>query len=717
MKQPIKVNRRDFLKTSTLLGGGLVISFALPAGIKRLAMTGPPSTVFAPNAFLRIGTDGTVQIILSKVEMGQGIWTALPMLIAEELDCDWTTIKVEHSPAGKEYSCTFMPVQGTFGSTSVVSEFDRYRQAGAVARTMLVEAAAKKLDVSSDTCRTENGFVIAGDKRLGYGEVSGDAAKLPVPSVKLREPKDWKYIGKSQQRLDSPGKVNGKAIFGIDIQFPDLLTAIVARSPVFGGKIKSFDATKAKAINGVIDIVQIPSGIAVIANNYWAAKLGRDALKIEWDPGANASMDSKQQLETYRKLAKTKGKSAQQKGDVTKALTKAVKTVTAEFAFPYLAHAMMEPLNCTVKISSNKCEIWAGTQIPSNDQAAAAKVLNFKPEQVEINTPFLGGGFGRRGALNSDWVIEAVEVAKASSKFIKLVWSREDDIVGGYYRPAYLHHAVIGIDANGFPMAWQHRIVGQSVFSNTSFGGELEIDDSSVEGVKGSPYLELVPDLSVELHTTKNGVPVQPWRSVGKSHTCFVMETLIDEIAFAGGKDPIAYRRILLKNYPRHLAALNLVAEKAEWDTPLPKGRFRGFALNEGNGSYVAQIVELSIENKKVHVHRVVCAIDCGVAVNPDGVKAQMESGIVYGLTAALYGAITLEKGQVKQRNFNDYRMLRMNEMPVVEVYIVAGSDKIGGAGETSVPAIAPALANALFAATGKRIRRLPVRAEDLIKG
>jgi len=716
MKTTTKVNRRDFLNTGALLGGGLMISFSLPAGIKRFVAASSPETIFAPNAFLRIGTDGKVQIILSKVEMGQGIWTTLAMLIAEELDCDWTTIKVEHSPAGKEYTHTFIPVQGTFGSTSTVSEFDRYRQAGAVARTMLVEAAAKRLGVTADACSTENGFVIAGDKHISYGEVSGDASKLPVPSVKLREPNNWKYIGKSQQRLDSPVKVNGQAIFGIDIQFPDLLTAVVARSPVFGGKIKSFDATKARALNGVSDIVQIPSGVAVIANNYWAAKLGRDALKIEWDLGENENMDSNQQLETYRKLAKTRGKSAQQKGDVTTALTKAVKRITAEFVFPYLAHAMMEPLNCTVKISIDKCEIWAGTQIPSNDQAAAAKLLNFKPEQVEINTPFLGGGFGRRGALNSDWVIEAVQVAKASGKFTKLVWSREDDIQGGYYRPAYLHHAVIGIDANGFPMAWQHRVVGQSVFSNTPFGGDLEIDDSSVEGVKGSPYLESVPDHSIELHTTKNGIPVQPWRSVGKSHTCFVMETLIDEIAFLGGKDPIEYRRVLLKNSPRHLAALNLAAEKAEWNTPLPKGRFRGVAVNEGNGSYVAQIVELSVDNKKIHIHRVVCVIDCGIAVNPDGVKAQMESGIVYGLTAALYGEITLEKGQVKQRNFNDYRMLRMNEMPMVEVYIVPGTAKIGGAGETSVPPIAPALANALFAATGKRIRNLPIRAEDLVK-
>jgi isoquinoline 1-oxidoreductase beta subunit len=715
MKNPIQINRRDFLKSSAIFSGGLLISITLPGCDKRSgnALT---ATTFAPNAFLRIGTDDSIRIILSKVEMGQGIWTTLPMLIAEELDCDWTRIKVEHSPALKEYTHTSMPLQATVGSSSTTSEFDRYRQAGATARAMLVEAAAKILEVSPTSCHTENGYVITGDKRISYGEVATDASKLPIPTAKLKEPKDWKYIGKSQKRLDSPDKVNGKAMFGMDIQFPGLLTALVAHAPVFGGKVKSFNDIQSKAITGVRDIVQIPSGVAVIADTYWAAKLGRDALQIEWDLGVNQSMNSKQQVEEYRTLSKTTGKSAQQKGDVVTALKKAVKTIDAEFVLPYLAHATMEPLNCTVKISSDKCEIWTGTQLPSLDQAAVAKILNLKPEQVEINTPFLGGGFGRRGNFDSDWIVEAVHIAKLSGKFIKLVWSREDDMQGGYYRPLYLHHAHIGIDAHGFAMVWQHRVVGQSVFSSPAFGGDQELDGSSVEGVKGSPYLESIPDHSVELHTTKNGVPVTPWRSVGKSHTCFVMESLIDEIAVIAGIDPVDYRRTLLKNHPRHLAALNLVAEKAGWSTPLPKERFRGVALSEGNGSYVAQIAEVSIDNQKLRVHRVVCAIDCGLAVNPDGVVAQMESSIVFGLTAALYGEITLENGQVKQNNFHNYKMLRMSEMPLLEVHIVPSSDQMGGAGEPAVPAIAPAIANALFAATGKRIRNLPIRSEDLIK-
>ncbi len=718
MKKETSINRRDFIKTTSLLGGGLLISFSLPAGIKNLGAA--PATVFAPNAFLKIGTDDSIRVILSKVEMGQGVWTTLPMLIAEELDCDWSKIKVEHSPPSQAYAHTAYGVQITGGSTSTWSEFDRYRMAGATARAMLVEAAAKKLNVSPSACKTENGFVIAGDKRVSYGEVASDASLLAVPTVKLREPKDWKYIGKSQKRLDAPEKINGQAKFGMDIQFPDLLTAVVAHPPVFGGTVKSFDASKAKAIKGVRDVVQIPMGVAVLADNYWNAKLGRDALKVEWDLGANATIDSKQQQADYSKLGNTKGAVAQQKGDAAAALPKAAKIIDVEISLPYLTHASMEPLNCTVKISADKCEIWTGTQLPTMDQASVAAFLGMKPEQVFITTPFMGGSFGRRGSFSSDWIMEAVHIAKASNKAVKMVWSREDDIRGGYYRPAYVHHAQIGVGKDGFPMAWQHRIVGQSIFANTPFQGFLihdGVDHSSVEGVKDSPYLNSVSDHSIELHTTTLGVPVLPLRSVGNTHTAFVMEVLIDELATEAGKDPVEYRRALLKDHPRHLAALNLVAEKGGWDKPLPKGMFRGIAVHESFGSYVAQIVELSVsDGQKIRIHRVVCAIDCGVAVNPDGIRAQIEGGIVFGLTAALYGEVTLVNGQVKQGNFNDYKMMRMNEMPVVEVHIVPSTEKMGGVGEPGVPPVAPAFANALFSATGKRVRRLPVRAEDIVK-
>jgi isoquinoline 1-oxidoreductase subunit beta len=718
MNQSKRLKRRDFLKASVLAGGGLLISFVLPTEVKADLSRHSPPKLSALNAFLKIGTDNSIQVILSKVEMGQGTWTTLPMLIAEELDCDWNKIKVAHSPPGKESDFKEPAIgKSTGGSESTLSEFDRYRLAGAAARTMLVQAAAKRLGVQPEACRTENGYVITGDKRLSYGEVATEAATLPVPSVTLRPPSDWKYIGKSQKRLDAPEKINGQATYGLDIDFPGLLTAVVAHAPVFGGQVKSFDASQAKIIPGVREVVPIPTGIAVLGDHYWAAKLGRDALKIEWDLGANETIDTDSLLEEYRRLSKTKGMSIQQKGDVGAALKKAVKTIDVEFSFPYLAHAPMEPLNCTVKILTDHCEIWTGTQSPLLHQAEVAAFLGFKPEQVELYTPFLGGGFGRRGSFCCDWVIEAVNIAKVSGKFIKLVWSREDDIKGGYYRPVYLHSVQIGIGADGVPVAWQHRIVGQSLFVNTPLTEAIVhngIDYSSVTG--GAPYSEGIPDYSFELHTTSLGVPVLPWRSVGNTHTAFVMETLIDELAGMAAQDPVEYRRTLLKDHPRHLAALQLAAEKAAWHKPLPKGRFRGTAVHAAMGSYVAQVVEVSLDKGSIQVHRVVCAIDCGLAVNPDGVRAQMEGGIVFGLTAALYGEITLKKGQVQQSNFHDYRMLRMSEAPVIEVYIVPSTEKMGGAGEPGVPPVAPALANALFAATGKRIRRLPVRMEDLGK-
>jgi isoquinoline 1-oxidoreductase beta subunit len=711
------INRRDFLRISTLAGGGFLISLALPANPTHITSETLSPTLHTFNPFLMIGEDNSIHVILSKVEMGQGIWTTLPMLIAEELDCDLNAIKVKHSPPGTENDFKEPTIfRSTGGSETTKSEFDRYRYAGATARMMLVNAAAKRFNVEPTACKTENGYIIIGEKRISYGEVATKASTLSVPSVKLREPADWKYIGKSQKRLDNPEKINGKAVYGIDVKFDGLLTAVVAHAPVFGGKVKSFDASKAEAIVGVRQVVQIPTGVAVIADNFWAAKTGRDALIIEWDHGVNEDINTKTLQEEYSRLSNTKGAIIQQKGDVTSALEKSGKIFDVEFSFPYLAHAPMEPLNCTVKISDDTCEVWAGTQSPLLHQAEVAAFLNFKPEQVAFYTPHLGGSFGRRGSFSSDWVMEAVQIAKASGKFIKLIWTREDDIQGGYYRPMYVHHARIGVGTDGFPIAWQHRIVGQSLFVNTPLEKYIVqngIDYSSI--TLGAPYTDSIPDHSFELDTTSVGVPVLPWRSVGSTHNVFVVETLIDELATAASVDPVDYRHTLLKKSPRHLSALNLATEKAEWNKPLPKGKFRGVSVCEAMGSYVSQVVELSIDNNKIKVHRVVCAIDCGIAVNPDGVSAQMEGGIVFGLTAALYGEITIEEGKVKQRNFNDYRMLRMQETPTIEVYIVPSTEKMGGAGEPGVAPIAAALANALYAATGKRIRRLPVRMEDLI--
>lgn len=712
-------NRRDFLKTGGMLSSGLLISFFVPAGAKRFIPGGEtPEPLFAPNAYLNIGPDNTVKITLAHVEMGQGIWTTLPMLIAEELDCDWSKIKVEHAPPGAPYIHTLYGVQITGGSSTTWSEFDRYRNAGATARTLLVEAAAKKFNVSSSECHTENGFVIAGNQRASYGELADAAAKLPPPaSVKLKDKKDWKYIGKVKKRLDTKAKISGEAMFGIDVHFPGMLIAVPAHAPVFGATVRSFDASAAKAIKGVQDVVQVPTGVAVIADNFWAARQGRDALKVDWELGPGENIDSSTQFEEYRKLAATKGATAAQAGNADDGLSKANKKIEAEYIFPYLAHAPMEPLNCTVKISDDVCEIWTGTQMPGLDQSIVAKILSFKPEQIKINTLFLGGGFGRRANATSDFVAEAVHVAKASGKFIKLIWTREDDIRGGYYRAAFLHQVHAGLGADGLPIAWQHRIVGQSIQEGGPFAASIRngIDPTSVEGVSDSPYLESIPDHNVELHSPKLPVTVLWWRSVGNTHTAFVMETMIDELAFAAGKDPVAYRRSLLKG-KRHLAALDLVAKKSGWDKPLPQGRFRGVAVHESFGTVVAQVAEISIREGHLRVHKVTCAIDCGLAVNPDGVKAQMESCIIFGLTAVLYGEITLEKGRVKQRNFHDYKMLRMNETPLIEVHIVDSNEKMGGAGEPGVPPVAPAIANAIFAATGKRVRRLPLQSSDLMK-
>lgn len=719
MTAPLNISRRTFIKTTALVVGGLVIAFNIPQA-KRFLLPGAKDTAGtdagklpAPNAFLRIGTDNTITVMLAHSEMGQSIWTTLPMLIAEELDADWSKIKVEHAKAAPEYIHTAYGIQITGGSSTTWSEFDRYRQAGALTRALLVAAAAEELGVAAASLKTENGFVIGGDKKISYGDLAEAAAKLETPkTVTLKKPEDWKIIGKATKRLDGPEKINGSAIFGQDVHFDGLKTAMVARSPVFGGTVKSFDASAAKKIKGVHNVVQVPTGVAVIADNYWSAKQGRDALKVEWDLGVNAGLDSKKMLEEYRSLAAKEGLPAAKAGDTESALSKAAQVVEAEYILPYLAHSPMEPLNCAVKINADGCEIWTGTQMQTTDQQAAAKILGLKPEQVKIHTLFLGGGFGRRANPAADFVSEAVHVAKAAGMPVKTVWSREDDIKGGYYRPMFLHKAKIGLDANGMPDAWEHIEVGQSIMVGTPFEQFMikdGVDATSVEGVADSAYLKAIPNHHVSLHTVKASIPVLWWRSVGHSHSAFAMESLIDELAHAAGKDPLQYRRALLKDHPRHLAALNLAAEKAGWDKPLAKGIFRGIAVHESFGSYVAHVAEVSVNKSAVKVHRVVCAIDCGLSVNPDSLKAQMESSVSFGLGAALQSEITFGDGMVQQSNFHDYKVMRMADMPKIEVYIVPSTEKMGGVGEPAVPPIAPAVTNAIFAATGKRIRSLPI--------
>ena len=714
MKVTVNVSRRAFLRTSATAVSGLVISFVVPgAGRFVFAQPAPGGKLPPPNAFLRVGNDDSITVLLAHSEMGQGIWTTLPMLIAEELDADWSRIAVQHAPAAPVYAHPVFGMQMTGGSSSTWSEFDRYRQAGAVARDLLVQAAAKRFRVKRADCRTENGQVICGNKRARYGELADAAAKLPAPkSVKLKDPKDWKIIGKATKRLDTPEKITGRAQFGMDVQFPGLLTAVVARSPVFGGTVKSFDGTATRTVPGVRNVVQVPSGVAVVADHFWAAKCGRDALKVEWDLGANAGLDTAALRAEFSRLASTPGAIAAQKGDAAGALARGAKTIDAEYAVPYLAHAPMEPLNCTVKIGADNCEIWTGTQFQTMDTMVAAQITGLKPEQITIHTTFLGGGCGRRATPTSDFVSEAVHVAKAANAPVKTVWTREDDVRGGYYRSAFVHRARIGLGADGFPQAWHHTLVGQSNMMGTPFEPMLVkngIDATSVEGVSDSPYITTIADHRVDLHSPKTGIPVLWWRSVGHSHTGFVIESLIDELALAAGRDPVEYRRTLLKDSPRHLSVLNLAAEKAGWGSALPAGRARGVAVHESFGSYVAQVAEVSVEDGRIRVHRVVSAIDCGLAVNPAGVAAQMESGVAFGLGAALHSALHFKDGRVQESNFHDYQVLRISEMPRVETHIVPSTEKMGGVGEVGVPPIAPAVANAVAKLTGQRLRELPL--------
>jgi isoquinoline 1-oxidoreductase beta subunit len=713
------MKRREFLKAGAALGGGLLISLYVPEFVPAARAADSAAKPVALNAFVRIGTDESVTVISNHSEMGQGIYTSLPMLLNEELEADWARVRVESSPVDAVYNHTVFGLMMTGGSTTTNSEYDRFRKMGAMARIMLIAAAAQSWNVDSQTCRAEKGFVIhtATGRRASYGSLAEAASRIAPPKdIPLKDPKDFTLVGKPVHRLDTPSKTNGTARFGLDVYIPGMLTAVVARAPVFGGKVVSFNADQAKAIPGVVNVVQVPSGVAVIAKGFWPAKLGREKLEITWDDGPGAALSTVEMRANFSTLSKTPGLVARKVGDPAAALAGAAKTITAEYEVPYLAHCMMEPLNTVVDLHEDRCEIWTGTQFQTGDRAAAAKVAGLKPEQVTLHTTLLGGGFGRRANPSCDFVTEATEVAKAAKVPVKVVWTREDDIRGGWYRPMWYDHFAAGLDASGNPVAWTHTIVGQSIMAGTmfeSYGIKNGIDSASVEGA--ADILYGIPNLQVDLHTPKNEVPVQWWRSVGHSHTGFSVEAFLDEVAHAGGKDPYELRRTLLAGQPRMLAVLDLAAQKANWGSALPAGRARGIATHFSFDSYVAQVAEISVEKDgTVRVHRVVAAVDCGRTVNPDTVKAQLEGGIIFGLTAALKTEITLDKGRVQQRNFNDYPMVRMFESPTIEVFIVPSTEHPTGVGEPGVPPVAPAVANAIFAATGKRVRRLPIKPEDL---
>jgi isoquinoline 1-oxidoreductase beta subunit len=709
-------SRRAFLKTAAATAAGLTIGFHWSGPLSRaLADT---SKDFAPNAFLRIAPDNSVTVIAKHLEMGQGTYTGLATIVAEELDADWAQIRVESAPAdaSKYADLAFGTIQGTGGSSAMANSWMQLRNAGATARAMLVAAAAAEWNVPPASLTIERGVVRhpPSNRQATFGDLAAKAASQPVPDkATLKDPKDFKLIGQKLPRVDIPGKTNGTAQFTIDVTFPNMLVAVLQRPPLFGATVKSFDPTATKAVPGVVEVLQVPRGVAVVAKSFWAAKLGRDALKVEWDDSKAEKRSTTAIMAEYRRLAEQPGKPARKEGDAAAALKGAAKLITATYEFPYLAHAPMEPLDAVVKLDADSCEIWCGDQFQTVDQANAAATAGLKPEQVKIHTLLAGGSFGRRANMGSDYIVEAVSVAKALGANgipVKLQWTREDDIRGGLYRPLYLHRLEAALDKNGQLVGWQHRIVGQSIIAGTAFAAVMVkdgIDGTSVEGAANLPYA--VPNMSVELNTTETGVPVLWWRVVGSSHTAYATEAFIDEIAYAVGKDPFAFRQAMLEHHPRHKAVLELAAKVAGWGNPLPKGKGRGIAVAEAFGTYVAQVAEVTVApNGKVKVDRIVCAVDCGTPINPDVITAQMEGGIGFGLGAALYGAITLKDGQVEQTNFDAYQVLRIDEMPKVEVHIVPSPEAPTGVGEPGVAPVGPAVANAVFAVTGKRLRVLP---------
>ena len=706
------VDRRNFLKTSLAGATGLIVGFYLPGRREVLAADATPAVL---NAFVHVSPENVVTILISKSEMGQGVITSLSMLAAEELECDWKRIRFEFAPAATVYFDPAFHMQGTGGSQTIHSGWVPMRQAGAAAREMLIAAAAQKWGVDASECHAEMGEVVhaSSKRRLSYGSVAEAAAKIPPPTdVKLKDPSQFKVIGKPTKRLDTADKVNGKAGFGIDARRPGMLHAAVLRCPVFGGKVASFDATKAKTMPGVKDVIQISTGIAVVADNTWNAMQARNAVEVKWDEGPTAAMSTDSIWKMYAAAAETPGVVAKKVGDADSAMPGAAQKVEAVYQAPFAAHCTMEPMNCTADVREDRVDIWAPTQFQTPAQGIAAHIAGVKPEQSFVHTTYLGGGFGRRGW--SDFVTDACETSKAMKAPVQVTWSREDDMQHDYYRPASYVKLAAGLGADGNPVAFTARVACDSI-NNWFFPGSVKngMDQSSVEGLDDMPYD--VPNILVDYKMTSPGIPTGFWRSVGASQNGFFEESFIDELAAAAKKDPYEYRKALLTKQPRHLGVLNLAAQKAGWGKPLPKGVFRGIAVIEAFDTYVAEVAEVSVgKDGTVKVHRVVCALDCGQVINPHIVEQQAMGAIVYGLTQTLKDEITIDKGRVVQANFDSYDMLRMNEMPKIEVYIVPSTEVPRGMGEPAVPPVAPAVCNAIFAATGKRIRKIPVRPEDL---
>ncbi|HNC51688.1 MAG TPA: xanthine dehydrogenase family protein molybdopterin-binding subunit [Accumulibacter sp.] len=722
------LSRRRFLRGSA----GLTLGFVLPAAGAAAVRAGggpPAAATFAPNAFLRIGTDNTVTVLSKHLEMGQGTYTGLATLLAEELDADWQTVRVEGAPAdARRYNNLFWgDAQGTGGSTAMANSWEQMRKAGATGRAMLVSAAAREWQVAAAEIVVRESVVShpPSRRRATFGQLARAAAAEQVPArVFLKDPSNFRLIGKRANRLDSVDKTSGKAQFTQDVFLPGMLVAVVAHPPRFGATVKSFDVARARAVKGVVDVVQIPQGVAVLAIDTWSAKKGRDLLTVVWDESNACKLGSAEILARYRELARTPGQVARRTGDAEAAFARAARVVRASYDVPYLAHAAMEPMNCVIRLSADGCEVWNGEQMQTGDQHALARFFGLRPEQVRIHTLYAGGSFGRRASKDSDYVLEAAAIVRAidGRAPVKLVWLREDDMRAGYYRPLFHHSLAAAIDADGQLTGWRHRLVGQSILIGSPFEKAMVrngIDAVSVEGAANLPYA--VPNLTVDLHTpTDIGVPVLWWRSVGSSHTALSSEAFLDQVAAAVGKDPVALRLELLAGHPRHAGVLKLAAEKAGWGTPLQPGmagerRGRGVAVHESFHSYVAEVAEVTVaRDGGVRVDRIVAAVDCGIAINPDNIRAQVEGGVGFALSAVLHGEVTLKEGQVEQDNFGNYPLLRINEMPLVEVYIVPSAAPPTGIGEPGVPPLAPAVVNAILAATGKALTRLPLRTAEL---
>jgi isoquinoline 1-oxidoreductase beta subunit len=714
-----RFDRREFLKVGAGVGG-LMLSVAIPSLLRPASVsTAQQTSGFAPNAFIRIDHAGAVTLVMPMVEMGQGIYTALAMLIAEELEVDLAQVRLEHAPPNDAlYANAILHVQTTGLSSSVRAFWTPLRQAGAVARTLIVSAAAKKWGVDPGTCRARRGVVYdaAATRQLRYGEVVDAAAALPIPapdSVALKQPKDFTLIGTPVKRLDSADKVNGKAQFGIDAKIPGMKVAAIAISPAFGGSVRLVNEAAALAVSGVRQVVRIEDAVAVVADHTWAAKKGLKAAAVEWDDGPNAALGSADILRLLQEQSTRPGAVARNQGDAQKALAGAAQRFDAVYQLPFLAHAAMEPMNCTVHLQKDRCDLWVGTQAPTLTQAVVAELLGLPKDAIKVHNHLLGGGFGRR--LDADGTLLAVRIAQHVSGPVKVIWSREEDIQHDMYRPAYYDRLSAGLDANGKPVAWIHRVAGSSVLARYApplFKNGLDMD--AVEAAAEPPYE--FPNIHVDyVRVEPPGIPTAFWRGVGPVKNVFVVESLIDDLAAAAKQDPVVYRRSLLSHNPRALGVLNLAAEKAGWGQPLPPRRGRGVSLQAVFGGYMSQVAEVEVApDGALKVHRIVCAADCGIVVNPNTIAAQVEGGALFGLTAALYGAITLKRGRVEQSNFHDYRPMRMNEVPVVETHIVKSAEAPGGFGEAPCSCVAPAITNAIFAVTGKRIRTLPIDTSQL---